>query len=126
MPVDEPTKFVPSIAAKLHLRRDTELKAINILNSAKLKQGLTGKDPRGLAAAALYMACLSNDDRRIQKEVAMAAGTTEVTLRNRLRGLAQATGWMDQTTSAMPMPEPTPMLIRGARGRTMTRWRAPW
>jgi transcription initiation factor TFIIB len=87
MPVDEPMKFVASIAAKLKLRRDTEEKAINILRSAKIKQGLSGKDPRGLAAAALYMACLDNDDKRIQKEVAMAAGTTEVTLRNRLRGL---------------------------------------
>jgi transcription initiation factor TFIIB len=87
MPIDEPMKFVPSIAAKLNLRRDTEQKAINILRTAKIKQGLVGKDPRGLAAAALYMACLENDDKRIQKEVARAAGTTEVTLRNRLRGL---------------------------------------
>ena len=87
MPIDEPMKFVPSIAAKLNLRRDTEQKAINILRTAKIKQGLVGKDPRGLAAAALYMACLENDHKRIQKEVARAAGTTEVTLRNRLRGL---------------------------------------
>lgn len=87
MPVDEPMKFVASIAAKLKLRRDTEEKAISILRLAKIKQGLSGKDPRGLAAAALYMACLKNDDKRIQKAVALAAGTTEVTLRNRLRGL---------------------------------------
>jgi len=87
MPIDEPMKFVPSIAAKLNLRRDTEQKAVDILKSAKIKKGISGKDPRGLAAAALYMACLANDDKRIQKEVALAAGTTEVTLRNRLRGL---------------------------------------
>ncbi|MDP2900117.1 MAG: TFIIB-type zinc ribbon-containing protein [Candidatus Bathyarchaeota archaeon] len=87
MPVDGPVKFVASIAAKLKLRRDTEQMAINILQLAKIRQALTGKDPRGLAAAALYKACLENDDRRIQKEVALAAGTTEVTLRNRLRGL---------------------------------------
>ncbi len=48
---------------------------------------MSGKDPRGFATAALYMACLENDDKRIQKDVAAAAGTTEVTLRNRLRGL---------------------------------------
>ncbi|MCX6648273.1 MAG: transcription initiation factor IIB [Candidatus Bathyarchaeota archaeon] len=91
MPVDEPMKFVPSIAAKLRLRRDTEQNAINILKSAKIRQGLAGKDPRGLAAAALYMACIKNDDKRIQKDVAIAAGTTEVTLRNRLRGLIEVT-----------------------------------
>lgn len=87
MPVDGPMKFVPSIAAKLHLRSDTEQMAIHILQTARESQSLTGKDPRGLAAAALYKACLENDDRRIQKDVAIAAGTTEVTLRNRLHGL---------------------------------------
>ncbi|MBN2334976.1 transcription initiation factor IIB [Candidatus Bathyarchaeota archaeon] len=87
MPLDDPMKFIPSIASKLNLRRDTEQQAIEILRKAKELQGLSGKDPRGLAAAALYMACIDNDDKRIQKEVAAAAGTTEVTLRNRLRGL---------------------------------------
>ncbi len=33
------------------------------------------------------MACIENEEKRIQKDVAAAAGTTEVTLRNRLRGL---------------------------------------
>lgn len=87
MPVDDPMKFIPSIASKLNLRRDTEQYAIDILRRAKERQGLTGKDPRGIAAAALYMACIDNNDKRIQKDVAEAAGTTEVTLRNRLRGL---------------------------------------
>ena len=87
MPVDEPMKFISGIASKLNLRHDTELHAIEILRKAKERQGLVGKDPRGLAAAALYMACVENNDRRIQKDVAAAAGTTEVTLRNRLKGL---------------------------------------
>jgi transcription initiation factor TFIIB len=87
MPIDDPMKFVSSIASKLEVKRETELHAIKILRKAKERQALSGKDPRGLAAAALYMACVENDDRRIQKDVAAAAGTTEVTLRNRLRGL---------------------------------------
>jgi transcription initiation factor TFIIB len=89
MPVDDPMKFIPSIASKLKLKRKTEQHAIEILRRAKKNQGLTGKDPRGLAAAALYMACNDNNDKRIQKDVAAAAGTTEVTLRNRLRGLEE-------------------------------------
>ena len=90
MPVDDPMKFIPGIASKLNLRRDTEQLAVEILRTAKKKGTLTGKDPRGLAAAALYMASLDNEDRRVQKDVAEAAGTTEVTLRNRLRGLEDA------------------------------------
>jgi transcription initiation factor TFIIB len=40
-----------------------------------------------MAAAALYMACNETHEKRIQKDIAEAAGTTEVTLRNRLRGI---------------------------------------
>jgi transcription initiation factor TFIIB len=109
MPVDEPMKFIPSIAAKLNLRRDTEQKAVNILKSAKVRQGLSGKDPRGLAAAALYMACIENDDKRIQKEVALAAGTTEVTLRNRLRGLTVSITPMRNETPQMDIPVSIPV-----------------
>jgi len=109
MPVDDPMKFVPSIASKLKLRRDTEQKAINILKSAKMKQGLSGKDPRGLAAAALYMACLENDDKRIQKDVAIAAGTTEVTLRNRLRGLEEVITPIQSVHPVMDIPLSTPV-----------------
>jgi transcription initiation factor TFIIB len=89
MPVDDPMKFVSGIASKLNVRQSTQHKAVDILRMARERQGLSGKDPRGIAAAALYMACLDNDDKRIQKDVAAAAGTTEVTLRNRLRGLEE-------------------------------------
>lgn len=109
MPIDEPMKFVPSIAAKLKLRRDTEQKAVDILKSAKIKKGISGKDPRGLAAAALYMACLANDDKRIQKDVALAAGTTEVTLRNRLRGLEASIKPMRAEVSVIDMPASMPI-----------------
>jgi transcription initiation factor TFIIB len=87
MPVDDPMKFVPGIASKLKLTQRTERHAIDILMEAKKRQGLTGKDPRGLAAAALYKACIETHEKRIQKDIAEAAGTTEVTLRNRLRGI---------------------------------------
>jgi len=87
MPVDDPLKFIPNIANKLRVNGETEHKAVQILRRAQRLQGLSGKDPRGMAAAALYKACLETSDRRVQKEVAEAAGTTEVTLRNRLRGL---------------------------------------
>ena len=90
MPVNESEKFVPSIASKLSLKRVTEQQAVEILREAKARQELSGKDPRGLAAAALYLACLRNREKRTQKEVAEAAGTTEVTLRNRVKGLEGA------------------------------------
>lgn len=87
MPIDDPIKFVSGIASKLNVGQATELYAIEILRRAKEMQGLSGKDPRGMAAAALYMACLEKSEKRIQKAVAAAADTSEVTLRNRIRGL---------------------------------------
>jgi transcription initiation factor TFIIIB Brf1 subunit/transcription initiation factor TFIIB len=40
-----------------------------------------------LAAAALYVACIKSEERRIQKKVAEVAGNMKVILKNRLRGL---------------------------------------
>ena len=106
MPIDDPMKFVSGIASKLNVRQDTQHKAVDILRKAKERQGLSGKDPRGIAAAALYMACLENDDKRIQKDVAAAAGTTEVTLRNRLRGLEETlVDSVPMTDEAMVTPQ---------------------
>ena len=41
----------------------------------------------GLAAAALYIACLQNIEKETQKDIAEAAGVTEVTVRNRYKDL---------------------------------------
>jgi transcription initiation factor TFIIB len=50
---------------------------------------VAGKDPMGIAAAALYLACISNDEAKSQKEISVAAGVTEVTIRNRCAGLRE-------------------------------------
>ena len=41
----------------------------------------------GLAAAALYVACVLEKENKTQKELAEAASVTEVTIRNRCKGL---------------------------------------
>ncbi|MEK6882489.1 MAG: hypothetical protein AABY22_22905, partial [Nanoarchaeota archaeon] len=43
--------------------------------------------PAGIAAAALYVASLLNDEKKTQREVADVAGITEVTIRNRYKEL---------------------------------------
>lgn len=45
-----------------------------------------GKDPMGLAAA-LYLSCVINGENKTKKDNAVAAGVTEVTIRNRYKGL---------------------------------------
>ncbi len=89
MPIVDPIRYVSRIASALKLSPAVERRASEILIEAK-KRGLTaGKDPAGLAAAAIYIAALELGDRRTQKEIASAAGVTEVTVRNRYKELVQ-------------------------------------
>jgi transcription initiation factor TFIIB len=48
-----------------------------------------GKDPMGLAASILYIACKETGENKTQKNMAKAAGVTEVTIRNRIRDLGR-------------------------------------
>ncbi len=87
MPVVDPVKGVSRIASIAELGEKSKRKAITILNQAR-RTGLTaGKDPMGIAAAALYLACISTGETKSQKEISIASGVTEVTIRNRCAGL---------------------------------------
>ena len=87
MPVVDPVKGVSRIASIAGLGEKTKRKAILILNEAKRTYITAGKDPMGIAAAALYIACISTGETKSQKEISIASGVTEVTIRNRCAGL---------------------------------------
>ena len=52
----------------------------------------SGRGPTGVAAAAIYIASISLNERRTQREVAEVAGVTEVTIRNRYKELTEKLG----------------------------------
>ena len=87
MPVVDPVKGVSRIASIAKLNEKTKRKAIQTLNQAKDTGLAAGKDPMGIAAAALYLACISTGEIKSQKEISIASGITEVTIRNRCAGL---------------------------------------
>ena len=87
MPVVDPVKCVARIASKASLSEKTKRDATKILKRAEEIKISAGKDPMGLAAAALYVACVTNGESKTQRDVAEAAGVTEVTIRNRYKGL---------------------------------------
>ena len=89
IPVPDPLKGVSRIASLADLSEKTKRKAIVILNKARKVGMIAGKDPMGIAAAALYIACISNGESKSQKEISIASGVTEVTIRNRCAGLRQ-------------------------------------
>jgi transcription initiation factor TFIIB len=87
MPVVDPIKGVSRIASIADLSEKTKRKAIAILTQAKELGISAGKDPMGIAAAALYIACISGGEVKSQKDISIASGVTEVTIRNRCAGL---------------------------------------
>jgi len=87
MPIADPLTYVSKIAERTGITGPTQGDAIKILRDAKRKRAAAGKDPMGLAAAALYIACLMNGEKKTQKDIAEAAGVTEVTVRNRYKSL---------------------------------------
>jgi transcription initiation factor TFIIB len=87
MPVVDPVKGVARIASIAELSEKCKRKAIQILNQAKKCGIVAGKDPMGIAAAALYLACISIGETKSQKDISIASGVTEVTIRNRCAGL---------------------------------------
>ena len=89
MPTADPLTYVSKIAEKNGVSGKTQGVAIAILRDAKQKRFSAGKDPMGMAAAALYIACVQNNEKITQKDIAEAAGVTEVTVRNRYKALKE-------------------------------------
>lgn len=87
IPVANSDQCVSRIASRAGLSEKVKRYAIEILKKADRKKISSGKHPMGLAAAALYFACIQNNGNTSQKEIAVAADVSEVTIRNRLKGL---------------------------------------
>jgi transcription initiation factor TFIIB len=92
MPISGPLTYVSKIADKINISGQTQGFAVKILHEAMQKRITAGKDPMGLAAAALYLACIKNGEKKTQKEIAEAADVTEVTVRNRYKTLSHQLG----------------------------------
>lgn len=82
-----PVDYLPRFASALKLSAETQSKAVEILEMAQKCELTSGRGPTGIAAAALYVAALINNEKRTQREVADIAGVTEVTIRNRYKEL---------------------------------------
>ena len=88
MPISSPQMYVPRFISELNLPREVQRTTMDILTRAKEVRGLvTGRDPRGLAAAAIYVAAIINDCRVTQRDISRVSGVTEVTIRNRYKEL---------------------------------------
>jgi len=87
IPIADPMIYVTKIARRADISGQIQAAAVKILKEARKRHVSAGKDPMGLAAAALYIACKQLGEKKTQKEIADAAGVTEVTVRNRFKTL---------------------------------------
>ncbi|MDQ5876571.1 MAG: transcription initiation factor IIB [Thermoproteota archaeon] len=87
VPSIDPMKCIIKIANRAKLSEKIQRVAMSTMNDAINKEISAGKDPMGLAAAVLYLSCLTVGEATTQRETAVAAGVTEVTIRTRFKDL---------------------------------------
>jgi len=89
VPPTTPADYLPKFAHKVALPNYVVDKAVEIITDAKSFGLTSGRAPAGVAAAVLYIAADIYNMQKTQKEIAEAAGVTEVTVRNRHRELEE-------------------------------------
>jgi len=87
MPIIDSVSCIAKIASNTKLSEKTKRCAMNILKQAEKERILSGKEPMGLAASALYLASIVTGEIITQRTMADASGVTEVTIRNRCKNL---------------------------------------
>ena len=83
IPAIDHVRCITRIANKVGLSEKTKRVAVKIMRQVIAMQVSAGKGPMGIAATVLYIACLQAGEMKTQKELSIAAGVTEVTIRNR-------------------------------------------
>ncbi len=82
--IADPIKSISKIASKVGLKEKTVRKAVYVLDMAQDAGIVAGKNPEIIAAAAIYAACIITGENKSQNEIAIAAGTSTVSIRNRI------------------------------------------
>ncbi len=89
IPVLDTKIHVSKIASMVGASEKSKRKAIAILEQAKKAGTNVGKEPMGIIAGALYLACIRTNEGKTQKEIANASRVTEVTIRKRCKELSK-------------------------------------
>ena len=87
LPVPDPASFIARIASEVGVSEAARRGAQKILDSMDRSE-IAGKDPMGLAAGVLYMACVNRGDAVRRRDIAEAAGVAETTLSTHFNTLA--------------------------------------
>jgi len=86
-PSTDPVSLIPRYINDLELDSEIEQLTTKILNSYKARFSISGKDPKGLCAGAIYLASKIKNKDTTQQKIVKTVGITEVTLRSRYKEL---------------------------------------
>ena len=82
--IADPINSISKIASKVGLKEKTVRKAVHVLDMAQDAEIVAGRNPEIIAATAIYAACIITGEDKSQHEIALAAGTSTVSIRNRI------------------------------------------
>ncbi len=85
----DPVLLVPKYISALDLNNKVEKTAIKIIKYYSKVYVTSGKDPKGIIAAALYCASIIHDKSISQRKIALTIQVTEVTLRSRYKEMCR-------------------------------------
>jgi transcription initiation factor TFIIB len=104
IPIVDPMRCTVKVANKLGINEKTKKQAMNIMSEVIKREMTSGKVPMGLAASVLYLSCQITGEVISQASIAEAAGTTEVTIRNRFKDLIRINSLYNRlhTTRGIP------------------------
>ena len=83
----DPVALIPRYISDLGLDSEIEILTKKILTTYISNFSISGKDPKGLCAGAIYLACRIKDLELTQQQIVNSIGVTEVTLRSRYKEL---------------------------------------
>ena len=94
LPVDafDPSEFISKIGTAVGSSEKAKRDALDILYRAKEKGITDGKSPISLAATAIFMSGILNEEEYTQNNIAKASGVSSVTIRNVARILRKSLG----------------------------------
>ena len=97
MPVVNSIYCIARIANKIGISEKSKRFAAKILHDYEQSGEVAGKSTTGLAATALYLACVKMDERYSQRDISKAANITEVTIRNRAAAMRKTLNPSDKS-----------------------------
>lgn len=86
-----PDAYIDWISSELGLSEDAKQRAKEIARKYRKKTRQRGA-PRVTASAAIYVGCLSTEERKTQDEIATVAQCTAVSIRNRYQKMSKILG----------------------------------